>query len=109
MSCDGLGPTISQEFTGGGESGGGSRAQRDKEFFPAGGNFWRAVLSVSSGRSWAMVPVRRAHPCDRDNDQEEPRRRGVEGDSEILPEASGGLKRFRRGRSFAVKGILRAK
>ena len=99
---------MSQEFTGGGELGGGSRAQWDKEFFPAGENFWRAVLSVSSGRSWAMVPVRRAHPCDRDNDQEEPRRRGVEGDSEILP-AANDVKRFRRGRSFAANRVLRAK
>ena len=40
-------------------------------------SFPRAVLSVSSGRSWAMVPVRRAHPCDRDNDQEDPKRRGT--------------------------------
>jgi hypothetical protein len=37
----------------------------------------RAVLSVSSGRFWAMVPVRRAHPCDRDHYQEDPRRRSM--------------------------------
>ena len=83
-------------FTCGGESGGGSRAQWDKEFFPAGGKFWRAVLSVSSGRSWAMVPVRRAHPCDRDNDQEESRMRGVDWRS-----------RRKRGLAFFGSGILR--
>jgi hypothetical protein len=49
-----------------------------------------------------MVPVRRAHPFDRDNDQEEPRRRGVEGDSEILHE--GGFQRFRR-RRFCGEGF----